>query len=590
MGTKKGRVWIFDNIQPTVKVTIFAVPKAFVGSVGMIQDNAITSWTKLVPRPEIILFGDETGTAEVASKLKVRHIPNVQVNEYGTPLLNDIFSQVHHHASHDILTYINSDIILTSDFLGNVQQVIANYSRFLMVGRRWNLDIEEPVNFDNPNWEQQLHHQIHTAGIFSGIGALDYFVFPKPLFNQLPAFAIGRPGWDNWMVGEGLKQGYRVINGSQTITIVHQNHDYGHLRGNRIEAFHGREAKQNQALLQGHFAGNTADATDYLIPATVANSPQISIIVCSDNQGISLPKTLDSILNQNIDGCEIIVIDNGSTDNTPEVLEGYGKSLQYVGQCGEGIVAARNRGLDIARGEFILFLDGGSTLLPHSLSDLIDAFDNRAGSLEMVFSGWEIWEENQLISEVQPYNNLAPILQGRDGLHGVHIWMLTDLWRLVETGAILFRNSWVKRWGGFDSSLSPHAATIDLLLNLASHGAAGICLQRRTITVEADYNLKRYAIAILSSDCNQLIQNYFSRPTLRNWMRPLETLCRYQVLVWLAALSYHTQDKHQMIQFLRQSRNYSPYPAQQTINNWYQSLTQISRAYNYPPFQLLYKT
>ncbi|MEI2419561.1 glycosyl transferase family 2, partial [Arthrospira platensis SPKY2] len=126
----------------------------------------------------------------------------------------------------------------------------------------------------------------------------------------------------------------------------------------------------------------------------------------------------------------------------------------------------------------------------------------------------------------------------------------------------------------------------DLLLNLASHGAAGICLQRRTITVEADYNLKRYAIAILSSDCNQLIQNYFSRPTLRNWMRPLETLCRYQVLVWLAALSYHTQDKHQMIQFLRQSRNYSPYPAQQTINNWYQSLTQISRAYNYPPFQL----
>lgn len=586
MGTKKRHFWIFDNIQPTVNLTIFAVPKSFVGSVGMIQRNAITSWTKLVPRPEIILLGDEKGTAEVASKLNLRHIRNIQVNEYGTPLLNDVFSQVHNHASHGVLTYINSDIILTRDFLPTVQQVNANYPQFLMVGRRWNLDIHQPVNFDNPNWEQELHDEINIAGIFSGIGALDYFVFPKPLFKQIPAFAIGRPGWDNWMVGEALKQGYPVINASQTITIIHQNHDYGHLRGNRIEAFHGREAKQNQSLLQGHFAGNSADATDYLIPATVANSPQVSIIVCSDNDGSTLPTTLDGILNQNIDGCEIIVIDNGSTDNTPEVLEGYGKSLQYVGQCGEGIVAARNRGLEMARGEFILFLDGGSTLLPNSLSDQIDAFENRAGSLEMVFSGWEIWEENQLISEVQPYDNLAPILQGRDGLHGFHIWMLTDLLRLVETGAILFRNSWVKRWGGFDSGLSPYAATIDLLLNLASHGAAGICLRKPTIRVSTDYSFKQYTIAILTSDCNQLIENYFSRPTLRDWMRPLQPLCRYQVLVWLAALTYHTQDQHQMLQFLRQSRNYSPYPPQQTINNWYQSLTRISRAYNYPPFQL----
>lgn len=586
MVIKKRPISIFKDIKPTVNITIFAVPKSFIGHIGIIQRNAIESWTKLIPRPEIILLGNDKGTAEVASQLNLRHIPNVEVNQRGTPLLNDIFTQIHNHASHGILTYINSDIILTRDFLPTVQQVIANYPKFLIIGRRWNLDIHQPVNFHNPNWEQQLLHQINTAGIFSGIGALDYFVFPKPLFNQLPPFAIGRPGWDNWMVGEALKQDYPVINASQNITIIHQNHDYGHLRGNRIEAFHGTEAKQNQTLLQGHFAGNSADATDYLIPATVANSPQVSVIVCSDNQGETLPKTIDSILNQNIDNCEIIVIDNGSTDNTPQVLEPYQKSLQYIRQSPQGVIAARNRGLDMAKGEFILFLDGGSSLLPNSLFHQIDGFDNRAGSLEMVFSGWQICDQNQLISEVQPYDNLAPILQGRDGLHGVHIWMLTHLWRLVETGAILFRNSWVKRWGGFDSRLSPHAATMDLLLNLASRGAAGICLPEPTITVSADYSFKQYAIAILASDSNQLIENYFSRPTLRNWMRPLEPLCRYQVLVWLACLSHYTADKNQMIQFLKQSRNYSPYPPQQTVNNWYQSLTRISREHNYPPFEL----
>lgn len=566
---------IVTDLKPTLKITIFAVPKSFVGSVGVIQRNAIASWTKLEPQPEIILLGNDGGVGEIAREFNLKHIPDVRVNERGTPLLNDIFAKVHHHASYPILTYVNSDIILTGDFLPTVQQVVAQNPRFLMVGRRWNLDNFELINFDNPDWEKELRDRINKAGIFSGVGALDYFVFPKPLFSQLPEFAIGRPGWDNWMVGEALKNGYPVINASQTITIVHQNHDYGHLPGNRLEAFHGTEAQQNQTLLRGHFAGSSADATHYLIPAAVADNPKVSIIICTPNQAESLSRAIASVSNQNYDDLEIIVSDRNSTDSTPELIQSYHNSVRYIHQSNADIISARNRGLEIARGEFVLFLDAESVLSPNSLSRQVDCFEKRAGSLEMVFSGWKNGD-----LEVKPWHNLIPILQGREGLHGVHIWMLPNLWRLIQTGAILFRRSWVQRWGGFDSRLSPHAATLDLLLNLSSRGAAGICLEQPTL-VCADNHVELEAIAQLSTDANQLIENYFSRPTLRDWMRPLESLARYQVSVWLACLAYHAGDGDRMRQLLKQSRNYSPYSPQETINNLRERFVRISKEYGY---------
>ena len=80
-------------------LTIFGIPKAFEGHFEVIQRNAIQSWTRLSPRCQILLFGDEKGTAEVAAELGVRHIPAVDRNEFGTPLLNSIFAQAEKDAS-----------------------------------------------------------------------------------------------------------------------------------------------------------------------------------------------------------------------------------------------------------------------------------------------------------------------------------------------------------------------------------------------------------------------------------------------------------------------------------------------------------
>src|SRR5438552_6747447 len=72
-------------------LTIFAVPKAFHARFKVIQTNAIRSWTLLRPKPEIILFGDDEGTVLIARELGCRHIPHVERNRYGTPLVHSIF-------------------------------------------------------------------------------------------------------------------------------------------------------------------------------------------------------------------------------------------------------------------------------------------------------------------------------------------------------------------------------------------------------------------------------------------------------------------------------------------------------------------
>jgi hypothetical protein len=81
-------------------LTIFSIPKAFKGHIDIIQHNAIESWTKLKSRPEVILLGNDEGTADVAREFGLRHLWNVATSDHGTPLLSDldVLRQRGHHA------------------------------------------------------------------------------------------------------------------------------------------------------------------------------------------------------------------------------------------------------------------------------------------------------------------------------------------------------------------------------------------------------------------------------------------------------------------------------------------------------------
>src|SRR5258708_21831814 len=130
-------------------LSIFTTAKPFRGHIGIIQRNAIQSWSRLHPEVEIILFGNEEGAAEIAQELELRHEAHVECNELGTKRLDSMFARAQAIARHDLLCYINCDIILMQDFCRAIERVRAMHREFLMVGRRWDTDITEPLPFQS---------------------------------------------------------------------------------------------------------------------------------------------------------------------------------------------------------------------------------------------------------------------------------------------------------------------------------------------------------------------------------------------------------------------------------------------------------
>lgn len=228
-------------------LTIFSCPKHFLGPFNVIQRNAIQSWRRLGPEVEVILMGDDEGTSEVAKEFGVHHISDVARNASGTPLISSLFEKAQEEAACERMCYVNADIVLMSDFIQGIKRVAAEMPRSLMVGRRWNLDLKEPVDF-NANWEEWLLTQVAHRGKLYYHFAIDYFVYPKGIWGEIPSFAIGRPGWDNWVLYRARRQGIPVVDLTKAVTVIHQNHDYSHHPGGWAGAMKGEESKQNIQL------------------------------------------------------------------------------------------------------------------------------------------------------------------------------------------------------------------------------------------------------------------------------------------------------------------------------------------------------
>jgi len=173
-------------------------------------------------------------------------------------------------ATHSRLCYVNADIILLSDFTAAVQRVPV--SSFLMVGQRWDLDVDEPVDFSLSDWETEMRRHVRNRGSLHSPMAIDYFVFTRGLFTEMPAFAVGRPAWDNWMIHRARSLRVPVINATPVVTAVHQDHEYGHPRG-RVGIYRGPEATRNRALAGGPvYVFDVRDATHVLTEAGVKRS------------------------------------------------------------------------------------------------------------------------------------------------------------------------------------------------------------------------------------------------------------------------------------------------------------------------------
>jgi len=247
-------------------LTLFTTCKPFTGTTAVAQRNAIASWLRLGHGCEVVLIGDDEGTAEVAREFGIRHVPDVRRNEYGTPLLDSVFDMAQAVAPHDVLCYLNADIMLMGDFFDAVSRL--DPERVLMISRRWNVDVEGAWDFDPPDWQDRLRAHVLACGKQkSELGGPDFFVFRRGQFKHIPPFALGRTAFDNWLIYEACRLGYPVIDASSCVMAIHQNHDCAHAEGGWTGAWFGEEAVRNRALAtDGSGFYNFLDSTHLMTP------------------------------------------------------------------------------------------------------------------------------------------------------------------------------------------------------------------------------------------------------------------------------------------------------------------------------------
>jgi hypothetical protein len=153
-------------------------------------------------------------------------------------LLSSMFQWACKVSDSPLMMVSNADVIYLPDLVTTARQVMGQASHFLMLGQRWDMEISQLLDF-SPGWDRRLQQDIargeqrpFQARRHPPLGS-DYFVYPRDCFTDLPDFAIGRSGWDNWMIYRTRILHWPAIDASRSITVIHQNHDYSHLPGNR---------------------------------------------------------------------------------------------------------------------------------------------------------------------------------------------------------------------------------------------------------------------------------------------------------------------------------------------------------------------
>jgi hypothetical protein len=231
-------------------LTLLSTPKPFQGHIGVIQRNAISSWTRLHPTPQIYLFGDEPGTTEISAELHVHYLVDIARNEFGTPLLNDLLLRAREFASTPLLCYVNSDIILLQEFLEAIGHVQGVFPRFLAVAHRLNIDVQDPLDFA-ADGEERLRREILPRGASGNHTAIDFFVFSRDAYLDVPPLALGRAWFDQWLIKEARRLKMPVVDITQVAPAIHQNHAYAHIAGGQKGAYWGEEALRSLALYGG---------------------------------------------------------------------------------------------------------------------------------------------------------------------------------------------------------------------------------------------------------------------------------------------------------------------------------------------------
>ena len=231
-------------------ITFFTTAKSFEGESRVRQINAIRSWQAVHRDVEVLLFGSGGGYSEIAAELGLTHIPDVATNELGVPRVDSMFTIAAARARHPVQSYINCDIVLLDDFLPAVMRI--PFDKFLMVAQRYDVDLEEAIDFKLVGWDVPIRGKVKAEGKKLAPCGIDFFLQKGGAWGELPPMVVGRGMYDNWLIYSCRSRGVPVVDVTDVVLVVHENHDYRHIRGGKETVSVGIEANRNLELGGGY--------------------------------------------------------------------------------------------------------------------------------------------------------------------------------------------------------------------------------------------------------------------------------------------------------------------------------------------------
>jgi glycosyltransferase involved in cell wall biosynthesis len=195
-------------------------------------------------------------------------------------------------------------------------------------------------------------------------------------------------------------------------------------------------------------------------------SALVSIIIPSYNAGKYVQGAVDSALSQTYRNCEVIVVDDGSTDGTRVLLEPYmrGGKIDYLYQKNRGLAAARNAGIKASKGEYIALLDADDRFLSHKIESMVYFLSTHPECSACYHDVYHFREDNpeKLLKSTHKYYS------GED--------VLLNLVRgnyFIAPSATVFRKKVFEEQGYFDETF-PRSEDLEFIVRITSHGL-GIC-------------------------------------------------------------------------------------------------------------------
>ncbi|MGV3722828.1 MAG: glycosyltransferase family 2 protein [Actinomycetota bacterium] len=190
----------------------------------------------------------------------------------------------------------------------------------------------------------------------------------------------------------------------------------------------------------------------------------VSVVIPTYNHARFLRMAIDSALRQSLPPREVIVIDDGSSDGTPEVVAEYGDRIRALRHANQGVAASRNAGAELATGKLLAFLDADDVWRPQKLERQVERFQREPG-LGLVHCG---------VEEIDAEGNV--LRRQQDGLEGSAVAREMLLFRsptiLGGGSGVMIARSAFDEVGGFDPRLST-SADWDLYFRLASRCPVG---------------------------------------------------------------------------------------------------------------------